>query len=379
MPRRGENIYKRADGRWEARYIHHYADGRAVYRSVYAQTYSEVKAKKTKAEANQLIEKKRRGTESLFFEDVAAQWLSDLRISIKESTYTRYHRIVTKYLMPQFQKQVFAKIDSTYLAGLTERLLTSGGASGGPLSAKTVTDIISVMKSILKYADANDIAAPNWKRLKYPPKGKHESKALRPDYRETMELALSRSDDPTCLGVCFAYFTGVRIGELCGLRWGDIDFQQHTASIQRTVERIADLDPASSAKTKVIVSTPKTNTSVRLIPIPDFLFGYLEQNRRDDDIYLVTGTKKITEPCRFYLRYQKFLEDNNISHQSFHVLRHTFATRCVENGFDAKTLAEILGHSSITTTLSAYVHPSMEQKRRMMESLAPQVHSPSDF
>lgn len=375
MPRRGENIYKRADGRWEARYIHHYESGRAVYRSLYAPTYREAKAKKAKALASLLSAPKAKNTESVTFEKLAGQWLSDVQITVKESTFTRYHRTVTKYLIPQFQGQLLEKIDPAYLAGITERLLCSGGISGRSLSAKTVTDILSVLKSILKYAEENDYPTPNWHRLKYPPKARGEAKSLSAESRQAIACAISHSEDSICLGVCFAYYTGVRIGELCGLQWGDIDFGQHTVTIQRTVERIANLDPAATTKTKIVITKPKTNASIRTIPLPDHLLRYILRFRKSEEVYLLTGTKKCTEPCQFYLRYQRFLKENHIPPHSFHTLRHTFATRCVENGFDVKTLSEILGHNSITTTLSAYVHPSMEQKRKMMESLAPEMES----
>lgn len=377
MPRRGENIYKRSDGRWEAKYIHHYVNGRAVYHSVYAPTYAEVKAKRAKVKINP--HQSSQATESAVFEDIAMQWLSDIRITVKESTFTRYHRIVTKYLMPQFQNQEIGKMDASYFVGLTERLLTGGGVSGTALSAKTVTDIVSVLKSILKYAGDNGYELPNSCRLKYPPKDKKEVNALQIDARQSLEAVIAHSDDPTCLGICFAYYTGIRIGELCGLQWGDIDFQQHSVTIQRTIERISNLDPSADTKTKLVISKPKTSASFRTIPIPDYLMSYLEKYRKPEDVYLITGTRKHTEPSQFYLHYQKFLEINHIPKHSFHTLRHTFATRCVENGFDAKTLSEILGHSSITTTLSTYVHPSMEQKRRMMESLTPQVYSSSNL
>ncbi len=375
MPRRGENIYKRADGRWEARYIHHYESGRAVYRSLYAPTYREAKAKKTKALASLLSTPRVKTTASVTFGELAGQWLSDVRITVKESTFTRYHRVVTKYLIPQFQDQSLKNIDPAYLAGITERLMCSGGASGRALSAKTVTDILSVLKSILKYAEENDYPTPNWHRLKYPPRERGKAKSFSPESRQAIAYAISRSEDPTCLGVCFAYYTGVRIGELCGLQWGDIDFGQHTVTIQRTVERIANLDPAAAAKTKIVITKPKTNASIRTIPLPDHLLHFIQRFRKPAEVYLLTGTKKYTEPSQFYLRYQKFLKENHIPPHSFHTLRHTFATRCVENGFDVKTLSEILGHNSVTTTLSAYVHPSMEQKRRMLESLAPVMES----
>lgn len=163
----------------------------------------------------------------------------------------------------------------------------------------------------------------------------------------------------------------MRIGELCGLRWEDIDFHSFTVHVCRTVERIADLNPKAEAKTKVVVSEPKTKNSFRIIPLPEFLAGYLSVRKRDPQCYLLTGNKKHTEPHQFYIRYQNYLRRHGIENHSFHALRHTFATRCVEMGFDTKSLSEILGHANINTTLSVYVHPSIQQKKTQMERLTP--------
>ena len=186
------------------------------------------------------------------------------------------------------------------------------------------------------------------------------------------------SGDTTSLGILFTIFTGVRIGELCGLRWGDIDLNNKVAHISRTVERIDDLNPEAVRKTKVIVTEPKTEDSIRNIPLQDFLVDHLMKYRREDNCYLLTGSTRYTEPHSCYVRYRRFLDRNGIGKNTFHALRHTFATKCVEKGFDIKSLSEILGHSSVTTTMTFYVHPTLEMKRNQMERLTPSVVSPSE-
>lgn len=371
MSRKGENIFKRKDGRWEARYIHHYENGKAKYRYLYGATYSEAKAKKL---AEQSLPENFRvpAVKQLStFETLANLWLADIQITVKESTYTRYYRIVIKYLFPMLQTQALIKIDRRYLSRLTETLLKTGGINNNPLSPKTVSDIICVLKAILKYGRDHGYPCPNLNGLKYPPKKVKSIKILTDEDRNKIEKQLLDSGDTTSLGIIFSLFTGMRIGELCGLRWGDIDFTNATVDVNRTVERIADLNPLSPAKTKVIISEPKTGHSVRTIPLPDFLMQYLYRNKKEADCYLLTGKKKHTEPHQYYIRYRKYLERNNIDRCTFHALRHTFATRCVEFGFDTKSLSEILGHANISTTLSIYVHPTLYQKKIQMERLAP--------
>ena len=180
-----------------------------------------------------------------------------------------------------------------------------------------------------------------------------------------------RFEDPLCLGILFALFSGVRIGELCGIRWEDINFQLQTVTIKRTIERIANTDKAAQAKTKVIINTPKTESSYRVIPLQKFLVDVLQKNEKPGNCYLLTGTPKYTEPHQYYVRYKRFLKRNNLGEYTFHCLIHTFATRCVEAGFDIKSLSEILGHSSVTTTMAIYIHPTLEQKRVQMEKIIP--------
>ncbi len=380
MPRRGENIFKRKDGRWEARYIHHRENGRAKYHYVYGATYSEARAKKKAAlqvlTGNPMFPMSGKRGE---FEGLSEAWLSDIQVCVKESTYTRYYRIVTKYLLPLIEKKRMDEMDQKYLNGLTANLLMRGGSGGTALAPKTVTDILCVFKAILKYGTNNGFACPDTNRLRYPPKKGKNTKIMTNENRIQIEQKLLSSDDRVSLGILFTLFTGVRIGELCGLRWGDIDFSNATVSICRTVERIADLSPYAKSKTKVVLSEPKTESSVRVIPLPGFLLEYMQRQRCNIDCYLLTGERKYTEPHQYYVRYQKYLKRNDIDKHTFHTLRHTFATRCVEIGFDTKSLAEILGHSNITTTLSVYVHPTLQQKKAQMERLTPDNFSQSDL
>ncbi|MCI8796089.1 MAG: tyrosine-type recombinase/integrase [Dorea sp.] len=371
MPRRGENIFKRKDGRWEARYIHHYENGKAKYRYIYGASYMEVKAKRLAEQAlpeNNIIPHNK---QTATFETLAGVWLADVKVTVKESTYTRYYRIVQVYLFPHLRQQPLSKIDAAFLRGLPEKLLGEGGIGGTPLSPKSVSDILCVLKSIFQYGRKYEYPCPESNLLRYPQKKSKSIKILTEENRMKLEQLLLDSEDTTSLGILFTMFTGVRIGELCGLRWEDIDFHSFTVHVCRTVERIADLNPKAEAKTKVVVSEPKTKNSFRIIPLPEFLAGYLSVRKRDPQCYLLTGNKKHTEPHQFYIRYQNYLRRHGIENHSFHALRHTFATRCVEMGFDTKSLSEILGHANINTTLSVYVHPSIQQKKTQMERLTP--------
>lgn len=161
------------------------------------------------------------------------------------------------------------------------------------------------------------------------------------------------------------------------MRWGDIDFENGYAYIRRTVERIANLDKSSAKKTKVIISEPKTDNSMRIIPLPTFLVEYIREFKTNDDKYVLTASTKHTEPHTYYTRYKNYLRKYNLGDYTFHELRHTFATECVDKGFVIKSLSEILGHADVSTTMNYYVHPTLRMKKRQMEMLSRTSYSPS--
>lgn len=362
MSRKGENIYKRKDGRWEARYIHHYEDGKAKYCSLYGKSYAEVREKRTKELAK--IEKmpvsavKQRAEP----EELCLLWLNERKTRVKESTYTRYARIVNKFILPAFSGRRLVMIRASDIYRFQEQMRET-------LSDKTVSDIMCVFKSVWHYGQELGYPCSAWKqpRLKIKPAG--EIAVIPLEVQKQIKLALDGYPENVALGILFTLLTGVRIGELCGLRWGDIDLENCLVHIRRTVERIADLSPVSNRKTKVVITEPKTDHSIRTIPLPESLIAIIRSSRKSPESYLLTGSEKPTEPHTFYTRYKTFLRKNDLGNYTFHAIRHSFATRCVDCGFDIKSLSEILGHADVKTTMNLYVHPTMKMKKRQMDML----------
>lgn len=369
MSRKGENIFRRKDGRWEARYIHHYESGKPKYRYLYAATYAEARAKKLYALS--LLDVDDPSLPKNSFEQVARRWLCDVRTSVKESTYTRYYRSVEKFLLPELGALDVSEVDHFRINTLSERLLQNGGVRGGGLSPKSVSDILCVLKAIIAFGESNGLHFGSTVGIRFPKRLSRGTKVIDGGARARLERALLDTEDTTGIGVLLALFAGLRIGEICGLRWSDVDLRRRTVTVARTVERIADLDPSDTRRTKLIVCEPKTECSCRVIPLPKFLVGQLARLLGNDGDFVLTSSPRPTEPSCFYRRYKTLMRRHGLEEYSFHALRHTFATRCVEKGFDTKSLSEILGHSNISTTLSFYVHPSLEQKRAQMERLAP--------
>lgn len=369
MARRGENIFKRKDGRWEARIVEYSTDGIRRYRSIYAKTYAEVKAKKEEyfgLRQNQTVLK---GKRTATFSCIAECWLAAVKGTVKESTYTRYHRNIHSYLIPYFGKYAVSAIDSDSVNRFKDKLSVDGGKRGNGLSEKTVIDILSVLKLVLTHSAEEGYPTMNISLIRNPKRTHSEIQTVSKEESERLENILLSSDDKISLGILLTLHTGIRNGELCGLRWEDFNFNLRIMKIRRTVERIADLDPLAKAKTKLVIGDPKTENSRREIPLPYVLCEYLKSHCEAPNAYILTGTDKPCEPHTLYVRYERFLHRNGFEKYTFHALRHTFATRGIESGFDVKSLSEILGHSDVTTTLRCYVHSSTEQKRKQMEAM----------
>ena len=171
--------------------------------------------------------------------------------------------------------------------------------------------------------------------------------------------------DKYTVAVLLCLYTGLRLGELCALQWTDFDLENLTLSIKRTVQRVAV--PGYMTKTVLMITNPKSESSERIIPLTAQIVKLLIQLKENTPY--VFGGEKPLDPRTMQYRFKKILKEAEIEEKHFHLLRHTFATNCVENRMDVKTLSEILGHSDVKITLNRYVHPTMELKRKQLEML----------
>ena len=204
----------------------------------------------------------------------------------------------------------------------------------------------------------------------HPPVDKPVIKVLTRKEQEQLESFLCQHLGSLEAGIIVALYGGLRIGEICALQWGDINFENETIQVSKTMIRIQNVNKASGEKkTKILISSPKTQSSNRLIPMPSFVMKVLSQIKQEADIFLITGTTSYMEPRTYLEKYKQILKKAGLKPFPFHSLRHTFATRCVESGFDTKSLSEILGHANVNTTLQRYVHPSIDVKKEQMNRL----------
>lgn len=375
MGRHGENIRKRKDGRWEARVIDAYSpDGKAHYRYLYGKTYQDVKNKKNEFIATLKVSITTMHTQKdslkITFGQLMNEWLYSRKGSIKDSTFANYANLIEKHLLPGLGNMYLATITTAVLDNFLKTKLEAGRLDGsGGLSSKTVTDLRSVLLMIVAYAQNHDYFCPVNCKVFYPQNIQPDIQVLTRNEQAKLEKVLFTSCGFIELGILTALYGGLRIGEVCALQWGDIDFSDGTVNINKTIIRIRDLTPNSSRKTKVIIDRPKTARSIRIVPLPSFVLQHLKSYCCKEKDYILTGTSSFMEPRTCLQQYKKLLKQAGLPDYTFHTLRHTFATRCVENNFDTKSLSEILGHANVSTTLQRYVHPSLELKKLQMERL----------
>lgn len=370
MGRHGENIRKRSDGRWEARYIQHYDEfGKAVYRCVYGKTYREAKGKKRVAMSLQ-APSKLTNSSKMTFAELVGKWLELKKGSIKESSYAHYCNIINKQIIPELGDVPLNLLKEQQLEQFLRKKLTNGRLDGkGALSNKTVCDIRSILKQILDYAQECAYMPKQHLKLYISAKNNSQIQTFTPKEIYKLEKVLFSKPHPLYFGILISLYAGLRIGEVCALQWKDLNFEEGTVSINKTLLRIPNTDPNYSAKTKVIIERPKTESSNRIIPLPEFLLSYFQHEQMDGDIYFLSGKANYIEPRVCLSNYKRVLKKAEVAEHNFHALRHTFATQCVEKSFDIKSLSEIMGHSNISVTMQRYVHPSMSLKKAQMNRL----------
>lgn len=371
MPKRGENIHKRKDGRWEARYRKgRKLDGTIIYGSVYGSTYREAKEKMLIVSAQPEVITAPKGNERTFRE-VLLMWLENNRIRCKGATYNKYQYLIDTHILPKLGNVKMSDISATMINSFLMEKLTSGRLDRtGGLSPSYVRSIMLITNEAIKYAVSENICLPLKNKIFRPMMPKEELPILSLEAQKRLELHLFDEPDPTGIGILLSLYAGLRIGEVCALKWNDIDLSNHIIHIRHTISRVKSTNDSDGSKSMLIVDAPKTKASTRDIPILSALYSILANaDFRTPDHFIVSGSSQFLSPRTYEYRYHRLLKECGVEQVNYHALRHTFATRCVEAGVDVKSLSEILGHANVGITLGTYVHSSMELKRTQLEKL----------
>ncbi len=316
-----------------------------------------------------------REKDQILFQDMAENWLKMKKASVKESTYACYFTMLHLYILPALGACFLCDIDSEKIEEFLLNLKERGRLrDGGPLSDKTVRDCKTLLRQILHRAKAQHLIreVPDCPLV---PVRQPAVTVFTKSEQTKIEQTLLREDTPFALGVFLSLYGGLRIGEVCGIMWDDFDWINQAVRVRRAVSRIAQTDPTKPGRTRIILSTPKTACSVRMVPLPSPVFLYFARRRGPDGTFLTTGTEKFMEPRVARQRFRRLLGRAGVPPRSFHSLRHTYATRCVEQGVDIKSLSENLGHSNVQITLQRYVHPSFDIRKEEINKLPSFVDS----
>lgn len=367
MARKGDNIYHRKDRRWEGRFVKGRVEGRTRFGYVFGKTYREVKEKLIIAQYEWQNRTKEANQNKATFRVISEAWIKDSESYLKASTIAKYRDYLRLYLLPKFGNCNMDDIKSADVSAFCFGLLSSGGIERQGLSTKTVTEIFRVIKHLRKFAMNRDYAVGYSGDCLTIKQTRKTMRVFSLQEQKRLSAYLLEHLTPDNLGILLCLFTGIRIGELCALRWDDISLQEQKLHICKTMQRVR---VANGKGTKIVTTSPKSECAVRDIPLPDWICKYLS-NVYQAGTFLLTGdAEKFIEPRTMQNHFKAVLVACGIEDANFHALRHTFATKCVEAGFDVKCLSEILGHASVNITLNRYVHPTMALKREFMAKLA---------
>ncbi|MBQ7014089.1 MAG: site-specific integrase [Oscillospiraceae bacterium] len=356
------NIYRRRDGRYEGRLSQGKKEnGRRKFQYFFGKTREIVEKRMAEALANES-----RPTQcSITVAEIFDEWYAHVKHRLKESTAANYRMKIQKHILPEFGEIQAGSMDSTSINQFIQKKLKSG------LSPRYVSDIIVLMKSAYKFASKKHRIANPAADISLPRKCQSEIRCLDDDEQRRLVAHINTHDNTTALGIAIAMYMGLRIGELCALQWEDIDFKKRILTVRKTLQRIQCTKGKS--KTKIIITSPKSGSSFRHIPIPDCVMELLIKHRGKNAEYVLSEKINPIEPRTMQYRFAKILKNEKLPSVHFHALRHMFASNCIRLGFDVKALSEILGHSNVEITLNRYVHSSLSQKMAYMRLIQPSI------
>lgn len=364
MPRRGENIYKRRDGRWEGRVLR--PDGK--YQYVYSKTYKEVKEKK-----KHLQEIMGRSTfvhrsAALHAAKSFTTWLNGPLVNrVKPSTYASYFQCMTGYVIPFYQERGHEQISVKTAVDFSSRITQNQDISES-YKRKILTIYKTALREILKGSGEYSSIL---NAITMPRVPSSDVQIFSVKEQKMIEKTVIDSHDKKLLGILLCFYTGIRLGEICGLKWGDIDFEAGAMVVARTVTRVKNFNE-NGKKTTLNVGSPKSAHSVRKIPLPGFILDLAQKYKMDtsdEDCFVLSDEAIPLDPRKYQKLFQTVLKHSGVRSRKFHAIRHTFATRALELGVDIKTLSELLGHSNVSITLNIYAHSMFEQKRKAIDKL----------
>lgn len=308
-------------------------------------------------------------------------WLEDYCIHFKPKTYNSYKDFIRLHIKPELENKKLEKLTSSDLQKLYNSKFKNGRVDGqGGLKPRSVERIHTIIHSALEQAVADNLISKNVsKNTKLPAREIHEARYFTIEEQKNFISNLNIDGSKYDVALLLDLGTGLRKGELLALTWKNIDFKKKQIKVKNNLVRTKDRNGISG----LYIQSPKTKKSIRVVPIPsylnDLLITYKEKQKeakikadilyQDNDLVFCTNLGKPLEPRNFNRRFSEIIKKAGIKNATVHSLRHTYATRLLENNTHPKIVQELLGHSSITTTMNTYSHVINELKHMSTDSL----------
>ena len=303
-------------------------------------------------------------------EKLLTEWLEVYQKEhIKARTYSRYQGLISMHIVPTLGERYISEVGRREIQEfLTQQKKDGNMRNGEKLSATSTNMMLSILNLAFEYAcDMEYIEENPCVRVRRTKAETKKIEAFTVEEQRAIEHEIARSDDRRLHGILLCLYTGLRIGELLGLTWNDVDFERGVIKISKTVYREKD----ENGIWQICVDTPKTKASDRVIPLPEYITNMLRQDAETTQTpYVVENKKGERMSIRSYQYiFEKLTERAGVRKLNFHALRHTFATRAIECGIDIKTVADIMGHQHASITLNRYAHCMLDHKIEMMQKL----------
>ena len=365
MSSKDNNIIKRKDGTFEAKYIKDIINNNIIYGYIIGNSKKEVKKRLKYSRKYELnfniykipVIKNKEYLQSFNYK--IDKWLEFKKNKVKESTYTTYLYIVETRIRSQIGYIKIKKLSKEIINSYLEEL-----KNNTDLSINSIHDIAIIIKQILKY---HKIVID----FNVPPKMQKEIVVFTKEEIKIIKKRALTYNNRCDFGIILCLYMGLRIGELCALKKESFDLDNYTITVSHTILRIKNVNKSRNYKTKLIITNPKSKTSLRTIPIPDILKKYVKFYviNMNTGNYFLTNSHVAMEPRCYTNHYKRFLKYWGINNKKFHTTRHTFATNADEACMSTKALSEVLGHSSANITQNLYIHPSLNYKRVCMNNV----------